>query len=64
LLPPSCPLGGSSGPNCLDDRRGAQSEPPPLAYAAAKAAAAKALSLEADFGDAHAAYATAVLMPD
>jgi DNA-binding winged helix-turn-helix (wHTH) protein/tetratricopeptide (TPR) repeat protein len=39
-------------------------EPAPLAYAAAKAAAAKALSIDDQLGDAHAAYATAVLMLD
>jgi DNA-binding winged helix-turn-helix (wHTH) protein/tetratricopeptide (TPR) repeat protein len=39
-----------------------RSEPPSFAYAAAKAAAAKALALDPDLGDAHAAYATAVLL--
>ena len=38
-----------------------RAEPPQVAYPAAKAAAAKALSLNPDLGQAHAAYAAAVL---
>ena len=41
-----------------------RTEPPQVAYAAAKAAAARALSLNPRLGEAHAAYAAAVLFFD